>query len=661
MLLPRTGVGPEGLGSQEFPADGAVDPGLDVTEAVAAAEAALERLQQPDGHWVFPLEADATIPAEHILLQHFLDEIDPEVEAGLATFIRRRQGEDGGWPLFHGGAMDVSCSVKAYFALKAAGDPPDAPHMRRARDAILAHGGAARCNVFTRILLALFGQIPWRGVPAMPVEILNLPAWSPIHISRISYWSRTVVVPLLVVMANKPKARNPRGVGVPELFTVPADRVADWHSAPDDTALARLFRGLDAFLLLIEPRLPKTGRRTAIQRAVSFVTERLNGEDGLGAIFPAMVNAILMYDCLGYPIDHPDAATARRAMDKLLLRRGDEILCQPCLSPVWDTSLACHALAEAGGPAAQAMALRAARWLADRQVLDCQGDWSWRRPGVRPGGWPFQYANPHYPDTDDTAVVVMALDRCEAELFTTAIDRGREWIEGLQSTNGGWGAFDADNNSHYLNYIPFADHGALLDPPTVDVTARCIGMLAQLGLDRDHPAVATGIDFIRREQEPNGSWFGRWGTNYIYGTWSALCGLNAAGVRADDPTVRRAAEWLASRQNPDGGWGEGGVSYWPDRIAEDRCASTASQTAWALLGLMAAGEVRGAAVARGVRYLLDTRNAEGLWDEKDFTAVGFPRVFYLRYHGYAAIFPLWALARYRGLIQQRRTTVPWGL
>jgi squalene-hopene/tetraprenyl-beta-curcumene cyclase len=667
------GDGPQGLEPDDITADRPPESpaawpteqsdtlAASLDEAVSAAEAAFERLQRPDGHWIFPLEADATIPAEHILLQHFLDEIDPETQAGLATFIRRRQGADGGWPLFHGGALDVSCSVKAYFALKAAGDAPDEPHMRRARDAILAHGGAARCNVFTRIMLALFGQIPWRGVPVMPVEILNLPTWSPVHISRISYWSRTVVVPLLVVMAHKPRARNPLGIGVAELFTVPADRVADWHSAPDDTALARLFRGLDSFLQLIEPRLPKSGRRTAIKRAVTFVTERLNGEDGLGAIFPAMVNAIMMYDCLGYPANHPDVVTARGAMDKLLLRRGDEILCQPCLSPVWDTSLACHALAECGGPRARAMASRAAEWLAERQVLDVQGDWTWRRPGIRPGGWPFQYANPHYPDTDDTAVVVMALDRCGAERFAEQIERGREWIEGLQSTNGGWGAFDADNNSNYLNYIPFADHGALLDPPTVDVTARCIGMLAQLGLDGKHPTVATGVEFLRREQEPNGSWFGRWGTNYIYGTWSALCGLNAVGIPPDDPMIRRAADWLLSRQNEDGGWGEGGVSYWPDRIAEDRCPSTASQTAWALLGLMSAGLILDPAVTRGVRFLIAKRNADGLWDEQDFTAVGFPRVFYLRYHGYSAIFPLWALARYRGMAEERRVTVPWGV
>jgi squalene-hopene/tetraprenyl-beta-curcumene cyclase len=654
MLLPNTGADIHEL-----------NPAISVAnlnEAVESAANALIRLQHSDGHWIFPLEADATIPAEHILLQHFLDEIDPEVEAGLAAFIRSHQGEDGGWPLFHGGTLDLSCTVKAYFALKAAGDPVDAPHMKRARDAVLAHGGAARCNVFTRILLALFGQIPWRGVPVMPVEILNLPAWSPVHISRISYWSRTVVVPLLVVMAHKPQARNPRGVGIAELFTVPADRVVDWHSAPDDTALARLFRGIDSFLSLIEPRLPKSGRRTAIDRAIKFVTERLNGEDGLGAIFPAMTNTIIMYDCLGYPADHPDAVTARRAMDKLLLPMdGGEIMCQPCLSPVWDTALACHAVAEVGTPEARQSALAASAWLVERQVLDEPGDWSWRRPNVRPGGWPFQYANPHYPDTDDTAVVVMALDRCGAEEFAEPIERGREWIEGLQSSNGGWGAFDADNCAHYLNHIPFADHGALLDPPTVDVTARCIGMLAQLGFKADHKSVASGLEFLRREQEPNGSWFGRWGTNYIYGTWSALCGLNAVGIRPDDPMVRRAVDWLISRQNPDGGWGEGGVSYWPDRIADDRCASTPSQTAWAVLGLMAGGEVANPATARGIRFLINNRNAAGLWDEEDFTAVGFPRVFYLRYHGYPAIFPLWAIARYRTMVDEGQREVPWGL
>ena len=620
-----------------------------VRDAVADATDALIRRQQADGHWVFELEADATIPSEYLLLHHILDEIDPELEAGLAAFIRGRQGRDGGWPLFHGGAMDISCSVKAYFALKAAGDSPDAPHMRRARAAILARGGAARCNVFTRILLAQFGQVPWRAVPAMPVEIMNLPPWSPFHISRISYWSRTVVVPLLVVMAHRLRARNPRGIDIAELFTEPPERVRNWHSNNSRGGWATLFRALDAALHAVEPRLPANGRQSAIDRAVRFVTERLNGEDGLGAIFPAMVNAVLMFHCLGHPPDHPDAATARRALRGLMVRQPGRVYCQPCLSPVWDTSIICNALLETGSPLARAAARRGADWLVGRQILDVEGDWAWQRPGLASGGWAFQYNNAHYPDTDDTAMVVMALQRLDADRYGEPIRRARDWIVGMQSRNGGWGAFDAENQHDFLNHIPFADHGALLDPPTSDVTARCVMMLARLGEGRDTVPTRRGLTFLEREQESDGSWFGRWGTNHVYGTWSALEALNAAGVPHAAPDVQRAAQWLLAHQRADGGWGEDGATYWEGHPKGEGPVSTASQTAWALLGLMAAGKGDHPAVARGVEYLLAARDAEGLWSEESFTAVGFPRVFYLKYHGYAASFPLWALARYRAL------------
>jgi squalene-hopene/tetraprenyl-beta-curcumene cyclase len=386
------------------------------------------------------------------------------------------------------------------------------------------------------------------------------------------------------------------------------------------------------------------------------VTERLNGEDGLGAIFPAMANTVMMFDALDYPRDHPDFITANKAIDKLLVVKRDEAYCQPCVSPVWDTVLACHALIEAGGETALAGAGRGLVWLASRQVLDTVGDWAVQRPHVRPGGWAFQYANPHYPDLDDTAVVVMAMDRAAHRLeisggadFHEAVDRGREWVLGLQSRNGGWGAFDADNTSEYLNHIPFADHGALLDPPTADVTARCAGMLAQLGRAADHDALHAGLGFLRRTQESDGSWHGRWGMNYIYGTWSALCAFSAAGVSPQAPEIRRAVDWLLFINNPDGGWGEQGSSYELDHRHHQPAPSTASQTAWALLGLMAGGEANNPVVERGIQFLLRTSDDTGLWPESEFTAVGFPRVFFLRYHGYAKFFPLWALARYRNL------------
>jgi squalene-hopene/tetraprenyl-beta-curcumene cyclase len=418
---------------------------------------------------------------------------------------------------------------------------------------------------------------------------------------------------------------------------------------PGGSAWAVLFAIVDAVLRRIEPWFPRRTRQRAIDAAVAFVEARLNGEDGLGGIYPAMANAAMMFDCLEFPRDHPSVVTATAALRKLLARGTASSYCQPCLSPVWDTGLAALALMEAGGETARGAARRGLDWLIPRQELSLAGDWATARPGVRPGGWAFQYWNAHYPDLDDTAMVAIALDRCDPARYRDAVDRAAEWLVGMRSKSGGWAAFDADNECYYLNYIPFADHGALLDPPTADVSARCVGLLAQLGARGDKQALEAGLAYLRREQEPDGSWFGRWGTNYIYGTWSVLMALAAAGVDRTDPMMRRAAAFLLSKQRPDGGWGEDGASYYPNVPHGDGKASTASQTAWALLGLMAAGEGDSLAVAGGVRYLLETRGAHGLWDEAWYTAVGFPRVFYLRYHGYRAYFPLWALARYRNL------------
>jgi squalene-hopene/tetraprenyl-beta-curcumene cyclase len=630
-------------------------------EAITQAGESLRALQHPDGHWVFELEADVTIPSEFILLQHYLGRIEPELQARIARYIRATQGADGGWPLFHGGALDLSASVKAYFALKAAGDFIDAPHMARARSAILARGGARRCNVFTRILLALFGEVPWRAVPVMPVEIMLLPRWSPFHIAKVSYWSRTVLVPLLVLMALRPRARNPLAVTIGELFVEPPESVRDWISGPTSSPLSLAFGMLDRLLRVAEPFFPTDPRRRAIEKAVAFVTERLNGEDGLGGIFPAMANAAMMFDCLGYEPDHPGYRTALASVRKLLVLDGERSYCQPCLSPVWDTALACHALMEVDDGRLAATIRRALDWLETKQELEVFGDWAATRPGLRPGGWAFQFENPHYPDLDDTAAVALALDRFGSTRYRVAIDRAAEWVIGMQSRNGGWGSFDADNTHFYLNHIPFADHGALLDPPTSDVSARCLGFLTQIGHGQDHPAVAAAISYLRDEQEPDGSWFGRWGTNYIYGTWSVLSAFSSAGIPADSPEIRRAVGWLMAQQHRDGGWGEGGESYWPATPHGDAPYSTPSQTAWALLALMAAGEVGHLAVARGIAYLIDNQDRDGNWDEPWYTAVGFPRVFYLRYHGYRAFFPLWALARYRRLSRGNSQQVPFGI
>jgi squalene-hopene/tetraprenyl-beta-curcumene cyclase len=638
---------------------------------ILSATEALLACQRPDGHWCFELEADATIPAEYLLLRHYRGESpDLELERKIGAYLRRVQGAHGGWPLFHDGAFDISASVKAYFALKMIGDDPEAAHMRRAREAVLAHGGATRSNVFTRFLLALYGAIPWRGVPTMPVEIMLLPKWFPFHITKVSYWARTVLVPLLVLQAIKPRAKNPRGVHIDELFNVRPDLVRDWpKGAHQAWGWVKFFGAVDVMLKLAEPFFPSATRKRAIDAAVAFVTEHLNGVDGLGAIYPAMANAVLMFDALGYAPDHPHVAVAREAIERLLVVGADEAYCQPCVSPVWDTALAAHALLEVGGVACEAKARDGIAWLQPLQVLDVKGDWAVQRPNLRPGGWAFQYSNPHYPDLDDTAVVAMAMDRAAkgasgdlALQDIAAIARAREWVEGLQSRDGGWAAFDADNTYHYLNNIPFADHGALLDPPTADVTARCVSMLAQLGeTPEENESLARGINALLAAQEADGSWFGRWGINYIYGTWSALCALGVAGIGPRSEPVRRAVDWLSGIQNQDGGWGEGGESYKLDYRGFVPAPSTASQTAWALLGLMAVGEVDHPAVAAGIAYLAATQSDDGFWPEAFHTATGFPRVFYLRYHGYAKFFPLWALARYRNLRRGNSRSVAFGM
>lgn len=634
--------------------DHAIDTVIDEASAWLASR------QKTDGHWIFDLEADTTISSEYIMLNHYLGEIDDETEGKLARYIRDRQGSHGGWPLFPHGDLDVSATVKAYYALKLVGDDPDAPHMRRAREAVLARGGAAKANVFTRISLALFGQVPWRAVPVIRVEALLLPTWAPFHIDKVSYWSRTVMVPLFVLAALKPRARNPRGVDVRELFVVPPEEHQGYLTNPTGHWLGTVLLALDRVAHIAEPLFPDFLQEKAIERAMAFVTERLNGEDGLGGIFPAMANAVMAFDALGWPRDHPQVVTARRAIDKLLSLHDDKGHCQPCLSPIWDTALALHTMLETGKDRSDPEIINAGRWLCERQVLDVVGDWSVKKPNLRPGGWPFQYRNDYYPDVDDTAVVAMALQRADDGSLKEAADRAIEWVLGMQSRNGGWGAFDADNEHYFLEHMPFADHGALLDAPSVDVTARCIGMLAQAGYALDHPAIRRAIAYLRRRQEDDGSWFGRWGTNYIYGTWSVLCSLNAIGMDMRAPFIRKAVDWLKSRQRDDGGWGEDCASYWPDRRQEVK-ASTPTQTAWALLALMAAGEVDSRAVGQGVTHLLNAPREGGQWEEDYFTAVGFPRVFYLHYHGYRAYFPLWALARYRNLRQSNTKRVNVGI
>ncbi|MDD1611936.1 MAG: squalene--hopene cyclase [Methylococcaceae bacterium] len=619
----------------------------DLDRAIKRAQNSLIKLQDPAGFWVFELECDCTIPSEYIMMMHFVGDIDVPLQNKLAKYLRSRQSDDGSYPLFTGGPGDISCSVKVYYALKMAGDDIDAPHMKRLRAWILSQGGAAKANVFTRIALATFEQLPWRGVPYIPVEIMLFPKWFPFHLDKVSYWSRTVMVPLFILCSMQAKAKNPHKISVLELFTVHPDQ--ERHYFPERTLLNKVFLGLDKLGRLTAPLIPKKMRERAIEKALTWFTERLNGEDGLGGIFPAMVNAYEAMLLLGMPEDHPNVVIARKSIDKLLVINEDDAYCQACLSPVWDTGLASLALQEADRTGNRNSLTKAYEWLKSKQLKDEPGDWRISKPDLQGGGWAFQFNNPHYPDVDDTAVVAFAMADSDLPGMEEPVQRATRWIEGMQSKNGGYGAFDVDNTYYYLNEIPFADHGALLDPPTADVSARCAMLMAKVAREHEEylPALKRTIEYLRNEQEADGSWFGRWGTNYIYGTWSVLLGLEQTGLPKDDPMYTKAVKWLKSVQREDGGWGEDNFSYHDTSFSAKYRFSTAFQTAWAVLALIAAGEAKSPEVKAGIDFILRKQQADGFWNDKCFTAPGFPRVFYLKYHGYDKFFPLWALARYR--------------
>lgn len=625
-------------------------------QAIDKAQEHLLRLQAAEGYWMFELEADCTIPSEYILMMHYMDEIDEVLQAKIARYLRAHQQPDGSYPLYEGGRGDLSCTVKAYYALKLAGDSTDQPHMQKARAWILNQGGAAKANVFTRIMLAMFGQIPWRGVPFVPVEIMLLPRWFPFHLDKVSYWSRTVMVPLAILCSLKVKARNPHRVGIRELFTTPAEQEKNYFSAVK-TPLGKILLALERFGRMLEPFIPKKMRQRAMQKAQDWFMPRLNGEDGLGAIFPAMVNAYEAMDALGIPPEDERRRTAKKALEKLLVIKDDSAYCQPCVSPIWDTGLAVLALQEANthDQKTEESIAQGLHWLVSQQLKDEPGDWRINRPDLPGGGWAFQFGNSYYPDVDDTAIVALALAQSPDERFHEPLLRAARWIAGMQSKNGGYGAFDVDNTYHYLNHVPFADHGALLDPPESDVSARCAMVLSHF--IEPYPEFRAVLDkclaFLWNEQEQGGAWFGRWGTNYIYGTWSVLIALERIGVPSDDPRVCAAVDWLKRVQRDDGGWGESNDSYEDPSLRGRYHISTSFQTAWALLALMAAGEANSPEVKRGVDYLLRAQKPDGLWQDNCFTAPGFPRVFYLKYHGYDKFFPLWALARYRNLQAER--------
>jgi squalene-hopene/tetraprenyl-beta-curcumene cyclase len=622
-------------------------PTYNLDSAINSAQKKLLELQAEDGHWVFELEADCSIPAEYILMMHYVGDINEILQRKIAIFLRARQSEDGSYTLYPGGEGDISCSIKVYYALKLAGDSTELPHMVRLRGFVLSQGGAAKANVFTRIALATFNQLPWHGVPYIPVEIMLLPKWFPFHLDKVSYWSRTVMVPLFILCTLKAKAKNPHQVDILELFVTHPDE--EKHYFPKRTLLNKIFLGLDKLGRATNPLIPTKMRERAIEKAEKWFIARLNGEDGLGGIFPAMVGAYEALLLLGYAKDDPKVITARKAIDKLLVVRKDDAYCQPCLSPIWDTCLTALALQEADKCKNQNILAHAYDWLKSKQLSDEPGDWRIQRPDLQGGGWAFEFENPYYPDVDDTAAVAFAMADSEYPDLEESIHRATHWVAGMQSKNGGYGSFDADNTSYYLNEIPFADHGALLDPPTADVSARCLMLMARTDkADTEYlSAIKKSITYLRCEQEEDGSWFGRWGTNYIYGTWSVLLGLEQTNLAKDDPMFTKASKWLKSVQRADGGWGEDNLSYHDSSTRGQFHTSTAFQTAWAVTALLAAGEKNSLEVKAGINYLLRHQQKDGLWHDDCFTAPGFPKVFYLKYHGYDKFFPLWALARYR--------------
>lgn len=577
-----------------------------LTNTIKRAKEALFADQHKEGYWFYELECDCTVTAENIMMMHYMDEIDVELQEKMATYIRRRQNEAGGWPLYYGGESDISCTVKAYYALKMAGDDIDEEHMAKARELILSMGGAAKANVFTRINLAKFEQLPWRAVPFVAAEIMMFPKWFPLHLMKVSYWSRTVMVPLFILYTLKVKARNPHNIGIRELFTVPPEE--EKHYFKMRSLTNRFVFILERIALRLERFIPQSFRQKAIDKAESWFIPRLNGEDGLGAIYPAIRNAYEAMDALGYPEDHPNRVTTKKALQKLLVIRDDEAYCQPCLSPIWDTILSSGALIEINdlNQAEQKSITDAANWLISKQLTNEPGDWRLVHPDLQGGSWPFQFQNDYYPDLDDTAFAAYILYKIDSEKYKENILRAARWLRGMQSKHGGFAAFETDNTYYYLNEIPFADHGALLDPPTADVSARCAMIFGELKDEYPEfqPALNKTLHYLYKEQKKDGSWFGRWGTNHIYGTWSVLMGFESAGISTEDSAVKRAVAWLKRMQHDDGGWGEDNWSYHDPETRGFSDHSTTFQTAWALLGLMSAGEVTSETVEKGIDFLI---------------------------------------------------------
>ncbi|MEW2218638.1 squalene--hopene cyclase [Streptomyces sp. NPDC006990] len=619
--------------------------------ATAAAERAAARAvdhllarQDEAGWWKGDLETNVTMDAEDLLLREFLGIGDEKTYTAAARFIRSRQHADGAWSTFHGGPGDLSTTVEGYVALKLAGDHPEAPHMVRAAEWVRAHGGVAKARVFTRIWLALFGWWRWEDLPELPPEIIYLPKWVPLNIYDFGCWARQTIVPLTVVSAFRPV--RPAPFDLDELHRDPARPQPHTPMAPPnswDGAFQRIDRALHAYRRVAPRRL----RRAALKDASRWIIERQENDGCWGGIQPPAVYSLIALRLLGYDLDHPVMRAGLESLDRFAVWPDERTrMVEACQSPVWDTCLAAIALADAGLPRDHPALVKAADWMLGEQVVR-PGDWSVRRPRLTPGGWAFEFHNDNYPDTDDTAEVALALRRIrhpDPERVERAVGRAVRWTLGMQSGDGAWGAFDADNTSRFPNRLPFCDFGEVIDPPSADVTAHVVEMLAAEGR-QDDPRTRRAVSWLLAEQEADGSWFGRWGVNYLYGTGSVVPALVAAGLPASHPAVRRAVDWLERVQNTDGGWGEDLRSY-IDPGWSGTGTSTASQTGWALMSLLAAGERESEAVERGIAWLAGTQREDGYWDEPYFTGTGFPWDFSINYHLYRMVFPLTALGRY---------------
>ncbi len=624
-----------------------------LADAIRRCQEYLLNHQHQDGYWWGELESNVTITAEYLLLTHFLGVAQPARWQKIAAYLRSQQREDGSWAVWHGGPPDLNCAVEAYFALKLAGVSPDDPSMVKAREFILSRGGVIQTRVFTRLWLALFGQFDGEALPRMPVEAILLPRWFPFNLYEFSAWARPTIVPLLVVDHFRPVVPVPAHAGIGELFAKPEDRHRRrFLPAGGLVTWRRFFLGADRLLHIGDRLSWKPFRKPALRRAERWIVDHQEADGSWGGIQPPWVYSLIALKCLGHPVDRGVIAKGLAGFEGFAHEEEGRFWTESCLSPVWDTALAAVGLLDSGLPADHPALQRAAEWLVDEQIT-AGGDWQNKVKRAEPGGWAFEFHNDIYPDVDDTAEVIMALNRiriADEGRRHAAIERGARWTMAMQSSNGGWGSFDKDNTRKFITRIPFADFGETIDPPSEDVTAHVLEMFAQLGHSADAAGIGRGRAYLEREQHAHGPWWGRWGVNYVYGTGAVVPALVALGEPREGLRLRRAVAWLRRVQNQDGGWGESIDSYYPG-ASSGVGPSTASQTAWALIALIAAGEVRNPATLRGVAYLIRTQADEGDWDERYFTGTGFPRDFMIKYHMYRIYFPLWALGRFRAALQ----------